>query len=123
MAESRAAATFPDPRSRRVVHAGAGSPARSRATAETGRSVSVTGPGQRRPGLEWSGRVAEDDPLAGSDELWADEDFAPPKLQPVFVPRPDSVAFGRGFLLAAAVSLVLWLAAAAICFAAYRLIA
>src|SRR2546430_1490398 len=73
----------------------------------------------RRLGVQ----VAEDDRLAGSGELWADEDFAPPKLQPVFVPRPDSVAFGRGFLLAAAVSLVLWLAAAAICFAAYRLIA
>ena len=70
-----------------------------------------------------SERVGEDDPLAGADDLWADEDHAWQSAAPVFVPHPESLDFLRGFLLAAAISIVLWLLLAAAGFAVYGLFA
>jgi len=69
-----------------------------------------------------SGRVVDDDPLAGADELWADEDFGWTAEEPVWVPHPDSLDFFRGLLLAVAISLVIWAALAGIGFGVYRLI-
>ncbi|HEY2935572.1 MAG TPA: hypothetical protein VGJ25_03180 [Gaiellaceae bacterium] len=72
--------------------------------------------------LSSSGRVVDDDPLAGADELWADEDFGWTAEEPVWVPHPDSLGFFRGLLLAVAISLVIWVALAGIGFGVYRLV-
>jgi hypothetical protein len=64
----------------------------------------------------------DDDPFAGEDERWADEDWVVPAGDAVRAADAHAVAFFRGLLLALALSLVGWLTLAAAVYALFRLI-
>jgi hypothetical protein len=64
----------------------------------------------------------DDDPFAGEDERWADEDWVVPAGDSLRAADALPVAFFRGLLLALALSLLGWLALAAAVYALVRLI-
>jgi hypothetical protein len=78
----------------------------------------ASGAVEQRPVLDPTALDA-DDPFAGDDILWADEDWT----SRTSADDDSSLRFAYGMILALAVSALAWLAVAGSVFLAYRLVA